>query len=64
MTDSIPAETAGKPGFTRRRFIIGSAGVSAIAALGGTTVRAARLRGDRAERPAHHHAPAADHDHA
>ena len=42
MTDSIQAETAGKPGFTRRRFIIGSAGVSAVAALGGTTVRAPR----------------------
>jgi Purple acid Phosphatase, N-terminal domain/Calcineurin-like phosphoesterase len=42
MSESIQAETAGKPGFTRRRFIIGSAGVSAVAALGGTTVRAPR----------------------
>ena len=29
-------------GFTRRRFIIGSVGVSAVAAIGGTTVRAPR----------------------
>ena len=42
MTESLKAESAGKPGFTRRRFIIGSAGVGAIAALGGTTVRAPR----------------------
>jgi hypothetical protein len=42
MSDFIQAETPGEPGFTRRRFIIGSAGVSAIAALGGTAVRAPR----------------------
>jgi Purple acid Phosphatase, N-terminal domain/Calcineurin-like phosphoesterase len=40
MSESTQAGTAGKPGFTRRRFIIGSAGVSAVAALGGTAVRA------------------------
>src|SRR6202167_6536824 len=32
----------GKVEFTRRRFIIGAAGVSAVAALGGTVVRAPR----------------------
>ena len=42
MTESLKAESAGKPGFTRRRFIIGSAGVGAVAALGGTTIRAPR----------------------
>ena len=42
MSESIQADTAGKPGFTRRRFIIGSAGVSAVAAIGGTAVRAPR----------------------
>ncbi len=42
MSESSQAESAGKPGFTRRRFIIGSAGVSAVAALGGTAVRAPR----------------------
>jgi len=42
VTESLKAESAGKPGFTRRRFIIGSAGVGAIAALGGTTIRAPR----------------------
>jgi alkaline phosphatase D len=42
MSESPQAETAGKPGFNRRRFIIGSAGVSAVAALGGTAVRAPR----------------------
>ena len=42
MTESLKAESAGKPGFTRRRFIIGSAGASAIAALGGTIIRAPR----------------------
>jgi Purple acid Phosphatase, N-terminal domain len=42
VTESLKAESAGKPGFTRRRFIIGSAGVGAIAALGGTAVRAPR----------------------
>src|SRR3984957_2595536 len=31
-----------RQGFTRRRFIIGSVGVSAVAAIGGTTVRAPR----------------------
>ena len=39
---TLTAESAGKPGFTRRRFIIGSAGVGAVAALGGTTIRAPR----------------------
>jgi Purple acid Phosphatase, N-terminal domain/Calcineurin-like phosphoesterase len=39
---TLTAESAGKPGFSRRRFIIGSAGVSAVAALGGTTIRAPR----------------------
>src|ERR1700729_4530032 len=42
MSESIQAEGAGKPGFTRRRFIIGSVGVTAVAAIGGTTVRAPR----------------------
>jgi hypothetical protein len=42
VTESLKAESAGKPGFTRRRFIIGSAGVGAIAALGGTIIRAPR----------------------
>jgi hypothetical protein len=42
MSESFQAETAGKPGFTRRRFIIGSVGVSAVAAIGGTAVRAPR----------------------
>jgi Purple acid Phosphatase, N-terminal domain/Calcineurin-like phosphoesterase len=42
MSESSQADSAGKPGFTRRRFIIGSAGVSAVAALGGTAVRAPR----------------------
>jgi alkaline phosphatase D len=42
MSESFQAETTGKPGFTRRRFIIGSVGVSAVAAIGGTTVRAPR----------------------
>jgi hypothetical protein len=42
MSESIQAETSGKTGFTRRRFIIGSAGVSTVAALGGTVVRAPR----------------------
>src|ERR1700756_3348270 len=32
----------GNAGFTRRRFIIGTVGVSAAAALGGTVVRAPR----------------------
>src|SRR6202011_976871 len=32
----------GNAGFTRRRFIIGTVGVSAVAALGGTVVRAPR----------------------
>jgi hypothetical protein len=41
MSESFEAET-GKPGFTRRRFIIGGVGVSAVAAIGGTTVRAPR----------------------
>ena len=42
MTESFEAESAGKPGFTRRRFIIGTATASAVAALGGTTIRAPR----------------------
>jgi Purple acid Phosphatase, N-terminal domain/Calcineurin-like phosphoesterase len=42
MSESIHGEVTGKPGFTRRRFIIGSVGVSAVAALGGTAVRAPR----------------------
>jgi hypothetical protein len=42
MSESFQAETTGKPGFTRRRFIIGGVGVSAVAAIGGTTVRAPR----------------------
>ncbi len=42
MSESLQAESAGKPGFTRRRFIIGSVGVTAVAAMGGTTVRAPR----------------------
>jgi hypothetical protein len=36
------SSTGGKAGFTRRRFIIGTVGVSAAAALGGTVVRAPR----------------------
>jgi Purple acid Phosphatase, N-terminal domain/Calcineurin-like phosphoesterase len=36
------SESPDSPRFTRRRFIIGSAGVSAVAALGGTAVRAPR----------------------
>jgi hypothetical protein len=51
MSESFQAETTGKPGFTRRRFIIGGVGVSAVAAIGGTTVRAAD-----------HDDSAADHD--
>jgi Purple acid Phosphatase, N-terminal domain/Calcineurin-like phosphoesterase len=42
MSESFQAESAGKPGFTRRRFIIGSVGVTAVATIGGTTVRAPR----------------------
>src|SRR3984957_15657802 len=42
MSESFQAETTGKPGFTRRRFIIGGVGVSAVAAIGGTTVHAPR----------------------
>jgi hypothetical protein len=42
VTESFKAESAGKPGFTRRRFIIGSAGAGAVAALGGTAIRAPR----------------------
>jgi alkaline phosphatase D len=42
VTESLKAESAGNPGFTRRRFIIGSASAGAIAALGGTTIRAPR----------------------
>ena len=42
MSDSIAAESAGKPGFTRRRFIIGTVGAGAVTALAGTTVRPPR----------------------
>ncbi len=42
MSDSIQAESAGKPGFTRRRFIIGTVGAGAVTALAGTTVRPPR----------------------
>src|ERR1700742_2337145 len=42
MSESM--QSPGKPGFTRRRFIIGSVGVTAVAAIGGTTVRAPRAR--------------------
>ncbi|MGD0245368.1 MAG: metallophosphoesterase family protein [Streptosporangiaceae bacterium] len=42
MSESSPGGSGGKAGFTRRRFIIGTAGVSAAAALGGTVVRAPR----------------------
>jgi len=42
VTESSPGGPDGKAGFTRRRFIIGTAGVSAAAALGGTVVRAPR----------------------
>ncbi|HTR95920.1 MAG TPA: metallophosphoesterase family protein [Trebonia sp.] len=42
MSESFQASGSGKPGFTRRRFIIGSVGVTAVAALGGTAVRAPR----------------------
>jgi Purple acid Phosphatase, N-terminal domain/Calcineurin-like phosphoesterase len=42
MTESSTGGSEGKAGFTRRRFIIGTVGVSAAAALGGTVVRAPR----------------------
>ena len=42
MSESGPGGSGGKAGFTRRRFIIGTVGVSAAAALGGTVVRAPR----------------------
>jgi alkaline phosphatase D len=42
MSDMIAAESAGKPGFTRRRFIIGTVGAGAITALAGTAVRPPR----------------------
>ena len=42
MSESSTGGSYGKAGFTRRRFIIGTAGVSAVAALGGTVVRAPR----------------------
>lgn len=42
MSESSTGGLYGKAGFTRRRFIIGTAGVSAVAALGGTVVRAPR----------------------
>ena len=62
MSDSIQAESAGKPGFTRRRFIIGTVGAGAVTALAGTTVRPPRaLAATAPSGPAHHHAAAADH---
>jgi Purple acid Phosphatase, N-terminal domain len=42
MSESSTGGSYGKASFTRRRFIIGTAGVSAVAALGGTVVRAPR----------------------
>src|ERR1700722_13802582 len=42
MSESSTGGSDRKAGFTRRRFIIGTAGVSAVAALGGTVVRAPR----------------------
>jgi hypothetical protein len=42
VSESFRTDSAGKPGFTRRRFIIGTVGVSAAAALAGTPVRAPR----------------------
>src|SRR5271169_2648792 len=42
MSESSTGGSEGKAGFTRRRFIIGTVGVSAAAALGGTVVRAPR----------------------
>jgi hypothetical protein len=42
MSDSIQASPAGKPGFTRRRFIIGTVGVGAASVLAGTVVRPPR----------------------
>src|ERR1700733_336489 len=42
MSESSTGGSDGKAGFTRRRFIIGTVGVSAVAALGGTVVRAPR----------------------
>jgi hypothetical protein len=42
MSESSTGGSYGKATFTRRRFIIGTVGVSAVAALGGTVVRAPR----------------------
>jgi hypothetical protein len=42
MSESFQAEPTQRAGFTRRRFIIGGVGVSAVAAIGGTTVGAPR----------------------
>jgi hypothetical protein len=42
MSESSTGGSHGEAGFTRRRFIIGTAGVGAVAALGGTVVRAPR----------------------
>jgi Purple acid Phosphatase, N-terminal domain/Calcineurin-like phosphoesterase len=42
MSESSTDGSYGKATFTRRRFIIGTVGVSAVAALGGTVVRAPR----------------------
>ena len=42
MSDSIQASSPGKPGFTRRRFIIGTVGVGAASVLAGTVVRPPR----------------------
>ena len=65
MSDSIQASSAGKPGFTRRRFIIGTVGVGAASVIAGTVVRPPRaLAATAPERPADHHAAAADHHRA
>lgn len=42
MSESSSGGSDGRAGFTRRRFIIGTAGVGAVAALGGTVVREPR----------------------
>src|ERR1700734_531057 len=48
MSESSTGGSDGKAGFTRRRFIIGTVGVSAVAALGGTVIRAPRARASTA----------------
>src|ERR1700722_3417492 len=42
MSESNTSGSSGKAAFTRRRFIIGTAGVGAVGARGGTVVRAPR----------------------